>query len=137
MICWWARRALIAYQDGELKQTKAERLEAHIKACPRCQREFEQLRRLRLLFRSVARPSWPEPDRAQAFQRLREKIQLLPPPATSSLFSRVGDVVESFPRAWLPATLAGAALINTLVGLELEEEALIFLSSYILPFIFD
>ena len=137
MTCWQARRVLAAYHDGELEPGKTERLEAHIRTCPHCQRESAQLRQMRLLLRSLVGPSEPEPYWAQAFQQLREKIHPLPPHAPYSTLGRFGELVDSLPRAWLPATLAGAALINSLVGLGLEEEAFTFFSSYIFPFILD
>jgi anti-sigma factor RsiW len=137
MTCWQARRALVAYHDGELEPGKAERLEAHIMTCPHCQRESAQLRQMRLLLRSLVGPLEAVPYGPQAFQQLCERIQQLPSYAPYSTCSRFGELVDSFPRAWLPATLAGAALINGLVGLGLEEEAFTFFSSYIFPFILD
>jgi anti-sigma factor RsiW len=133
----WASGALIAYLDGELQSRERHRLEAHLRGCPRCQSELQQLRQVNLLLRSLPVPSrsewyWPE-----ATQQLHRKMQPLAQTITSPLLARFGGFADSLPRALLPITLVGAALINTLAILGLEEEALIFCSSYILPLVLD
>jgi anti-sigma factor RsiW len=137
MICWLARRVLIAYQDGEIKPRKARRLEAHVRVCPRCQQELQQLRQVNLLLRSLSVRSRSERYWPQAVQRLRGKLQPLSQSTMPPLLSRPGGLVESLPRSLLPMTLVCAALIDALAILGLEEEAWIFLSAYILPLVLD
>ena len=133
--CWLAKRVLVTYDEGELEPTKAHRLETHLRGCPRCQSELQQLRQVNLLLRSLPVPSRSERYWPQAMQQLRGKIQQLPQTTTSPLFGRFDGFVESLPRALLPMTLVGAALINAVAILGLEEETLSLFSSYILPLV--
>jgi anti-sigma factor RsiW len=135
MTCWSARTALVAYHDGELEPTQAHRLETHLRGCPRCQSERQQLRQVNLLLRSLPVPSRSERYWPQAMQQLRSKTQELPQTTTSALFGRFDGFVESLPRTLLPMTLVGAALVNAVAILGLEEETLSLLSSYLLPLV--
>jgi anti-sigma factor RsiW len=131
----WVRGALIAYLDGELTPRRSHRLEAHLRGCPHCQSELQQLQQVNLLLRSLSVRSRSELYWPQAIQRLRNKLQPLPEATTSPLLAGVSGLVENLPRALLPMTLVGAALIKALAILGLEEEAVIFCASYILPLV--
>jgi anti-sigma factor RsiW len=135
--CWLARRTLIPYQDGELEPGRARKLEDHVRRCPRCRRELQQFREVNLLLRTLSVCSRSERYWPQAVQQLRGKLQGLPPAHVQSQLSRAGWLVEGLPRTLLPMTLVGAALINSLGVLGLEEEAWSFLSLYILPLVLD
>jgi anti-sigma factor RsiW len=135
--CWTVRKALTAYQDGELRHGKAQRIEDHLRTCAPCHRELEELQRVTILLRTVREPSrepgyWP-----QAFIRLRGKIQRLPPVPRAPLLQHLRRILQSPALALIPVALMGAALANTLVFLGLEQEACAFLSSYLLPIVLD
>ncbi len=52
-------RRLNAYHDGELPREECIFLEEHLRQCPSCARELEQLRRLSGLFTAAEMPEMP------------------------------------------------------------------------------
>ncbi len=75
--CWWVRRRLGAYRDGELLPRRRVRVEAHLTRCAGCRAELRSLERLaRWLSPAVAEPAeavweafWP---------RVRARLQSAP-----------------------------------------------------------
>jgi anti-sigma factor RsiW len=134
-ISCWARKTLTVYLDDELTSRQRQKFEAHLRGCPRCQRELQQLRQVNQLLRSMPTRERSEQYWLQTLQQLRGKLQPLPAIARSPLSVRFAGLVESLPSTLLPLMLLGAALINALAILGFEEEAVIFFSSYILPLV--
>jgi len=70
---------LNAYYDNELSHEEHRKLEQHIRGCPYCSRDLEQLQRLSGLISSVSIPDIPD-DMAkrlhQSLDSLREKALL-------------------------------------------------------------
>jgi anti-sigma factor RsiW len=62
LTCYLTRRRLDAYLDGALDEGAAKSAAVHLQSCSRCQREADQLRRLRNLLRRtlnpLAEPEW-------------------------------------------------------------------------------
>lgn len=62
LICYLTRRRLTAYLGGALETAATPAVERHLTGCVRCQREAEQLRRLRTALwdsaAMVAPPDW-------------------------------------------------------------------------------
>ena len=135
--CWSARRTFTAYQDGELKPRRAQALESHLRGCPRCHAEFEELRRVTLLLRSLPHPARPEGYWPHALQRAGSKIRGFSPPGRDSPLDRFGELLEWPAQVLMPLALVCAALVNTLALLGLEGEAFAFLSFYLLPIVLD
>ncbi len=135
--CWLARGSLAAYLDGELAHRSAQRVESHVRICPRCQGELDELRRMTLLLRSLPRPVRPNEYWPYAIQELRSKIQRLPRQTRYSPLDRFREVLEHPSQALIPVALVCVAIVNTLVILGLEEEAFAIFSSYLLPIVLD
>jgi anti-sigma factor RsiW len=51
--------SLSAYLDGALDARDLERVQAHVETCSQCLREYEELRALRGLLRSLREPAFP------------------------------------------------------------------------------
>lgn len=60
-----------AYHDGELSETEAAEVEAHVRQCPPCAQELKQLRRLSLV---LGRIELPEPSQ-QLMARLHDAVE--------------------------------------------------------------
>jgi anti-sigma factor RsiW len=62
LTCYLTRRKIGAYLDGALDLARARSTAAHLEGCGRCQRERDQVRRLRGLLRrghlAPAEPDW-------------------------------------------------------------------------------
>ena len=70
---------LNAYHDNELSHKEHRKLEQHIRGCPYCSRDLEQLQRLSGLISSVSIPDIPDDMAKRLHQRLdslREKALL-------------------------------------------------------------
>jgi anti-sigma factor RsiW len=102
-----ARRRLGAYLDGALEEAPARALAAHLAACPRCRREVEELRRLRVLLRAAA-PTPPPPDWTGFWAGVARGIEAGRRPAPRPAWRRwLGPR-----RVALSGALAAAALIT-------------------------
>ncbi len=55
MTCQLYENELSAYLDGELSATRAARLEAHLRVCPHCQGELNELSGISSYIRSASR----------------------------------------------------------------------------------
>jgi anti-sigma factor RsiW len=58
--CYRTRRRIGAYLDGGLTEETARSTAAHLASCGTCQREADELRRLRGLIRSALTPADPD-----------------------------------------------------------------------------
>jgi anti-sigma factor RsiW len=100
-----------AYHDGELPPADRQSVEAHLRACPACARELEDLRRMSELFASARLPELSP----AAFQRLRRsKVVALEPALvrTSEFFAAAAAAILLVCAAWLwrasaPQDMAG------------------------------
>ena len=108
--CWFIRRRLGAYQDGELSSGARDRVDAHIRGCDACRGELASLRRLRgALAVELTDPSeavwtafWPQ---------VRARIAVTPADAPADpAWQRVWDGVRARPHLGLAPALAAAAL---------------------------
>jgi anti-sigma factor RsiW len=135
--CWFVRRALTAYQDGELITVNGRRIEDHLRTCAHCASELARLNRVSLVVRSLPSPSRPLEYWPQAFQTVREKIQASARSSRMSVIEFLAGMLVSPVLSMVPAILAGVALVNTVLFLGLEEEALAFFATHILSIILD
>jgi len=76
--CESARR-LGAWRDGRLSADEARAIEAHLKRCPVCAREAEELQRLSRFMASARLPALPDStlDRLRGLGRRREEFTLV------------------------------------------------------------
>jgi anti-sigma factor RsiW len=135
--CWFAMRALTAYQDGELAPGKARWLAHHLRACAPCAGELAELQSVTLLIRSLPDPVRPGEYWLQALQSLRGRMQGGPWSPRPSVVELFVGMLDSPMRAMAPVALVGVALVNTVIFLGVEDEALTFVASYLLPIILD
>jgi anti-sigma factor RsiW len=132
-MCWATRKNLTAYHDGQLGNRAAARLAAHLRVCPRCQRQVEVRRQLDLLLHTLPIPSRPPDYWPRALAGVREKIHGHPRSPWWSLCDYCSTLLEHPAQALIPATMIGAALVQTLVFLGVEEDALAFVATYLFP----
>jgi anti-sigma factor RsiW len=106
--CWFVRRRLGGYQDGELSPGARDRVGAHVQRCESCGRELAALGRLRagLAFEG-ADP--PEAVWATFWPQVRARIAV-PAPAPDPVWRRAWDGVRSRPRLGLAPAVAALAL---------------------------
>ena len=105
MTCYRTRRRLGAWLDGALDERAARATASHVAACPGCQREAGELRRLRgLLSRTAA---VPEPDWTGFWPGVVRGIE----------DRRVLRPVPSAVRWWRPQLAVGALAAMLLVTL--------------------
>jgi len=131
--CQSAQQSFVAYLDGELDARERRHIEDHVPTCSRCQRELEQLRRATLLVRQslTARPREEEQVR-EALARAQRRIEALR--RSRRTFLEVWPALLEDPMAALAAAVvAFLAVGDTLLFLELDEEALRVFTSYLLP----
>jgi hypothetical protein len=137
-MCWLIRRALGAYEDRMLGGRSAQRVGRHLQACPTCQREFRERQRLTLLLRSLQGPSRPPEYWPHALLQLQRKIQQRPRyPLRSALLDYLRSSAGNPAQALLPVTVVSMALFNTVTFLGLEAEAVVFFTSYLLPYVLE
>ena len=106
--CWFVRRRLGGYQDGELSPGKRGRVEAHVRGCDPCARELAALGRLRAaLAIDAADPS--EAVWAAFWPQVRARIAV-PAAAPAPVWRRAWEAVRSRPRLSLAPALAAVAL---------------------------
>ncbi len=108
MHCQQIREQLGPWIDGELPQTQAAAIEAHLRACDACRREADILRRIVRTLAAVDRESdLPETVRAAVWQRIETTLDARQP-APPALPDRPPQ-----PRIWrlLRPTLAAAAIL--------------------------
>jgi anti-sigma factor RsiW len=102
--CWFVRRRLGGYQDGELSPGARDRVGTHIQRCEPCGRELAALGRLRagLTFEGADPPQavW-----AAFWPQVRARIAV-PAPAPEPVW----DAVRSRPRLGLAPAVAALAL---------------------------
>jgi anti-sigma factor RsiW len=133
-MCWLLRGSIVAYQDGTLGQRSAQRVARHLHTCPTCQRELQDLQRVTHLLHTLPDPSRPSAYWPGALQQLQAKIQQRPPePIRSGWFDYLTSAAEHPAHALVSVALVGMALFGTVTYLGLEDAALIFLTSYLLP----
>lgn len=75
MNCRRAKSRLVDYLEGTLSQVTAEELEHHLKRCPGCRQEIEELRRLLLLLRPEPVPELDQSSRDAFLPELRGRIK--------------------------------------------------------------
>jgi anti-sigma factor RsiW len=106
--CWFVRRRLGGYQDGELSPGARDRVGAHVRQCESCGRELAALSRLRTgLAFEAADP--PEAVWAAFWPQVRARIAV-PAPAPEPVWRRVWEAVRSRPRLGLAPAVAAVAL---------------------------
>ena len=106
--CWFVRRRLGGYQDGELSRGERGRVESHLRRCDPCGRELAALGRLRTgLVTDAADP--PEAVWAAFWPQVRARIAV-PAPAPAPVWRRVWEAVRSRPRLGLAPAVAAVAL---------------------------
>jgi anti-sigma factor RsiW len=133
-MCWFFRRSLVAYQAGMLGQQSSLRMARHLAACPACQQELQAQRRLTSLLHSLPPPSRPETYWSGALQQLQMKIRQRPPESGGlGWFDYLTGFATNPAHALVSVALVGMALFGTVIYLGLEDEALIFFISYVLP----
>lgn len=133
--CRSVQRSLVAYLDGEADAVRERRVEDHLRVCSRCQGELEQLRRATLLLRkSLAPQPRSEADWRQGLARTKRRIAALSRPRRPFLdfWQRL---LEDPLLAFATTILVFLALAEASTILELEEEALTFLASYLFPLV--
>lgn len=136
--CWWTRRALSAYHDGELSGWSARYVEQHVRACVACGQELDDLRRVAEVLRSLPGPSRPHTYWPQAQRMLQGKIrQVSRARAEARAFDYLTWMLDNPVLAMLPVTVLGVLLVVTLTVLELEQGAVTLFSVYLLPLILD
>lgn len=91
--------ALHAYLDNELSVERALEARAHLAACPRCQRDFEQARALRDVLQRTLKPTQPS---AAFLRKLRVSVRQADTGRWRTRAARV---------AWASGPLAAAALL--------------------------
>lgn len=109
--CYRSRRRLGAFLDGELAEPQARSVSGHLTACPRCQTQADELRRVRTLLRTTFQSSSPrEPDWTGFWPgvvRGIDRARLSPAPAIRSV---------ARPRRWAPRFAWGGVVAAALVG---------------------
>ena len=107
LTCYRTRRRIGAYLDGALEQPLARATAAHLAGCARCQREADELRRLRGLIRRTLTPA--EPDWTGFWQGVVRGIEdqrlSRPVPARRSWWQQ----------AWRPRWAVGSVLAAALL----------------------
>lgn len=106
---------LSAYVDGELDRATRRRVEAHIDACPECQKKQQDLLGISSLL-GVLAPVFPPPS---LHQRFLTRLRHLPPPETPSAGgggrgggrSPKSGAPTGKPGPWVLLTLAGGAAV--------------------------
>ena len=106
--CWFVRRRLGGYQDGELSPGARDRVGAHVQRCEPCGRELAALGRLRA---GVAFEGADPPEAVWAafWPQVRARIAV-PAPAPDPVWRRVWDGMRSRPRLGLAPAVAALAL---------------------------
>src|SRR5262245_993766 len=107
--CWFIRRRLSAYQDGELSAGRRDRVDAHLRGCDGCRRELASLSR----FRAAVTLGPVDPSDAvwAAFwPQVRARIVAAPAGTPDPPWQRVWEGVRARPRLGLAPALAGVAL---------------------------
>jgi anti-sigma factor RsiW len=113
--CWFIRRRLGAYQDGELAPPVRERVAGHVRGCESCRRELETLRQLRSVL-TLEAPELPDAVWTAFWPQVRARIAA-PEPAAAPAWERVWGAVKARPRlALAPALAAGALAVLTVVA---------------------
>lgn len=133
--CRSVQGRLAAYLDRELDPRRERWVEDHVGICPACQRELNQLRRTTLLLRSLPFPSRAEEDWQEALRAFRGKIEARHRPPRFPFLRPCQALLEDPLLVLAPTILFLLALVDALTLLDLEEEALAWFSSYLLPFL--
>jgi anti-sigma factor RsiW len=133
-LCWLIRMSLVPYQEGTLGRRRALWVAHHLHTCPACQRELQALRRVTHLLHSLPSPARPSVYWPGALQQLGRQIRQRPPePVRPAWFDYLGGSSENPAHALVSVALVGVALFGTVTFLGLEDEALSFFTSYLLP----
>ena len=132
-MCWVTQKSLTAYADGELGNRTTRRIAGHLRICPCCQSHVKELRQVDHLLHTLPSPVrapdyWP-----QAFAGLRTKIRGRPHSPRWPIGELFSTLLENPAQAIIPATMIGAALIQTLTFLGVEEEAFGFVAQCLFP----
>jgi anti-sigma factor RsiW len=107
LTCYRTRRRIGAYLDEALEQPLARSTAAHLAGCARCQREADELRRLRGLIRRTLTPA--EPDWTGFWQGVVRGIE-------DQRLSRPVPVRRPWWQpAWRPRWAVGSALAAALL----------------------
>jgi anti-sigma factor RsiW len=105
--CYWNRRRIGAYLDGALEARAAGATAAHLERCPACQREADELRRLRGLLQHRLVPA--EPDWTGFWQGIVRGIE-------DQRFARPAPAPRRWwQSAWRPRWALGSAVAAALL----------------------
>jgi anti-sigma factor RsiW len=134
-ICWVTERHLASYFDGQAGSKTTQRIAAHLHLCPRCHRLIEERRQLDALLHTLPFPVrapdyWP-----QAVAALREKIRARSPSRWWALRPYFSTLLENPAQVMMLAAFASVAVVQTLVFLGVEDEAVVFVATHLLPLI--
>ncbi|MCI0408853.1 MAG: zf-HC2 domain-containing protein [Acidobacteria bacterium] len=100
-----------SYLDGELRDGRRQRLEAHVASCQRCSAELEQLQSLRKHVRRSLAVSLPDRDADLFWEKVERKIRGARAPRWWAL-ERIRESFWSHPSAWWASAAAlGAAIL--------------------------
>jgi len=131
--CRAIRPSLVPYLDGELDPRDERRVEEHVRSCPNCQTELGQLRQVTLVVRDslLSSRSGGEDEVREALSRVKRRVEVLHHPGAprAGLWGRLLGTLRHAPAAALLLLLAVAQALSFL---ELEEEALLYLSTRLL-----
>lgn len=131
--CRAIRPSLVPYLDGELDPRDERRVEEHARSCSNCQTELGQLRQVTLVLRDslLASRTAGEEEVREALGRAKRRVEALHHPGAprAGLWGRILRSLQPAPAAALLLLLAVAEALSFL---ELEEEALLYLSTQLL-----
>lgn len=131
--CRAFRPFLVPYLDGELDPRDERRVEEHVRSCSNCRMELDQLRQVTLVVRDslLASRSGAEDEVREALRRAKRRVEALHHPGApwAGLWGRLLGTLQPAPAAALLLLLAVAQALSFL---ELEEEALLYLSTHLL-----